>query len=62
VVQTAKEMHQIMRAINYGNSLQDFILIYFCKLEEMFLVSQALECIADNVETAVCGITPLCQG
>ena len=55
-------MHQIMRAINYGNSLQDFILIYFCKLEEMFLVSQALEGIADNVETAVCGITPLCQG
>ena len=51
-----------MRAINYGNSLQNFILIYFCKLEEMFLVSQALEGIAGNVETAVCGITHLCQG
>ena len=51
-----------MKAINYGYAMQDFILLYLCSLEDMFSVSQVLESITDNVETAVCGITPLCQG
>ena len=53
-----------MRAINYGFSMQDFIIIYFCKLEDIFSVSKALEstCTDENVEVAVCGITPLYKG
>lgn len=59
-----KETCQLMRAINYGFSMQDFIIIYFCKLEDIFSVSKALEstCTDENVEVAVCGITPLSKG
>jgi len=57
-----KDTQQIMRAINFSYTMQDFILLYLCSLEDMFLVSETLESTTDNVEVSVCGITPLCQG
>ena len=55
----AKETCQIIRAINYGQTMQDFFVLHLCRFEDMYSISKALESVTDKVEIGVLCVKPL---